>query len=124
MDTQYREIMRLHLMLSEAGIPHQLVGLFGGWQIIYSQNGNRVCSAVEHNFSYGNCCDTIEIMGLLTDEEAEEDSVVGYLSAENVFKRIQTAHNQYLRPALKNSTSCTVIGAGGEIWTGSMPSWD
>ena len=28
-------------------------------------------------------------MGLLTDEESERDSVVGWLSAKNVFERIK-----------------------------------
>jgi hypothetical protein len=33
----------------------------------------------------------IEIMGLLTPEEQEYDSVVGYLTAEEVFRRIKEA---------------------------------
>jgi len=39
--------------------------------------------------TFGSQEDKIEIMGLLTDEEAEHDSVLGYLTAEEVFERIK-----------------------------------
>lgn len=52
------------------------------------------CSAIEHNGSYGRKSDKIEIIGLLTDEESEYDSVVGGLSAQEVFERIK---NHYER---------------------------
>lgn len=44
--------------------------------------------AIEHYVSYGNEQDKLEIMGLLTPEEKKNDSVLGYLSAEEVFSRI------------------------------------
>ena len=47
-----------------------------------------VCSVVEHRYSYGNYDDRLEMMGLLTEEEAKIDSVVGWLTAEDVFLRI------------------------------------
>jgi hypothetical protein len=49
--------------------------------------------AIEHYGSYGNSCDELEIMGLLTPEEVEYDSVVGYLTAEDVFERIRKHYN-------------------------------
>lgn len=48
-----------------------------------------VCSAIEHNYSYGGDQDLIEIMGLLTKEEEQYDSVKGHLSADDVFTRIK-----------------------------------
>ena len=39
--------------------------------------------------SYGYKDGLIEIMGLLTEEEREQDDVVGYLTPEEVFRRIK-----------------------------------
>lgn len=48
--------------------------------------------AVQHFGSYGNKCDKLEIMGLLTPYEEECDSVLGDLTAEDVFERINKHH--------------------------------
>ena len=117
----YNEINRLHQMLLDAEIPHEFSPYMGGHHIIYSRNGQRVCSAIEHDYSYGHEYDTIEIMGLLTAEEAERDSVVGWLSAAEVFNRINADYTAHLQKSL---ASCTIIGAGGEEWHGHMPTWD
>lgn len=109
------EIERLHKMLTDAGIEHEWVDrtppgydkfrkrigeIDWGWQIvIYKEDGDRLVSAIEGYGTYGygrwidenDPTDLIEIMGLLTPEEAERDSVVGYLTAEEVFRRIQEA---------------------------------
>lgn len=114
------EIHRLHEMLIEAGIEHEFreraepnvkpryekMGIDLGYQVIvYYPNGERMISAVEGWGTYGyggrwdhgldgtteKDGDLIEIMGLLTPEEAEWDSVVGYLTAEEVFRRIKEA---------------------------------
>lgn len=76
-----------------------------GYQVcIYYPDGKRMISAIEGYGSYGyggfdhglhgtdeKDGDLIEIMGLLTPEEQENDSVVGYLTAEEVFRRIKEA---------------------------------
>lgn len=49
----------------------------------------RVISIIQGYGTYGSNVDLLEIMGLLTEEEEKEESVVGYLSAENVFDRIE-----------------------------------
>lgn len=113
------EIERLHNMLTDAGIPHEwkdrtpphwndfiennnpelFSDIFWGWQIIvYKDNGERLVSAIEGYGTYGygfsfdeDKSDKIEIMGLLTPEEAEGDCVRGWLSAEEVFRRIKEA---------------------------------
>jgi hypothetical protein len=108
------EIHRLHEMLTEAGIEHTFndrtpTGYNGkinwGYQVcVYYPDGERMISAIEGYGSYGfggwdhgtlgsdeKDGDLIEIMGLLTPEESEHDSVVGYLTAEEVFRRIKEA---------------------------------
>ena len=92
----YREILKLDQMLTDAHIPHTLRRLFDGWQVCYPNersDDNCVMDAVEHFGSYGKDEDRLEIMGLLTPEEEEGDSVLGYLTAEDVFDRIRKHHN-------------------------------
>jgi hypothetical protein len=106
-------------MLTEAGIDHTFTdrtpngmreyfdkrNINWGYQVcVYYPTGERMISAIEGYGSYGyggwdhgtcgsdeNDGDLIEIMGLLTPEEAECDSVAGYLSAAEVFLRIKEA---------------------------------
>lgn len=106
------EIERLHKMLMDAGIEHEWndrsqwygrkrgrfeLDINWGWQVlILRPDGERLVSAVEgygtHGFGLrGEQGDSIEIMGLLTPEEEEYDSVVGWLTAEEVFGRIKEA---------------------------------
>lgn len=84
----YKEILRLHDILSDMHIPHELRRLFDGWQIIYPSYDNWVCDAIEHIFSYGHEADCVKLAGLLNETEAEYDSVSGYLKAEDVAQRI------------------------------------
>lgn len=90
---KYTEIIRLHEMLEKAGIPHGLGKYMDGWQICYptATRTSKKCvmDAIQHFGSYGKDENLLEIMGLLTEEEAEHDSVAGYLTAENVFERIK-----------------------------------
>lgn len=57
-------------------------------QVWYPSKAEPVCDVICHEFSYGGDEGLLEIMGLLTDEEAEMDSVVGWLDAANVATRI------------------------------------
>ena len=101
----YEEIRKLDHLLMEAGIPHEFHPQpLGGYQITYYGTKGRpegssgfigagvgaVCSAIETPFSYGHENDRIEISGLMTAEEcrAVGDSVLGDLTAEDVFARI------------------------------------
>jgi len=86
----YKEIFRLKEMMDKADIPYTFEeGFFNGGALGYPNRENCVCSAIEHDGSYGRQDDKIEIMGLLTDEESEYDSVVGWLTADEVFLRIK-----------------------------------
>lgn len=116
----YTEINRLHKMLTKAEIPHTFQPAFDGFQIRYEHLGQLVCSAISHCYSYGGSKNKIEIMGLLTAEEAECDSVVGYLSADDVFNRI-FQHWQKYHTIWANGFA---LGADGDLWEASMPSWD
>ena len=90
---KYTEILKLKKMLEIAEIPFEFRTLFDGYQIGYPAcPGEKVdaceCSVIQHKFSYGSSKNKLEIMGLLTDEEGENDSVIGYLDAIDVFLRI------------------------------------
>ena len=96
---KYNEILRLKEMLEKESIPFDFAEMNGGYQICYPKKGeNRICSIIEYDGSYGRTEDLLEIMGLLTDKELENDSVVGYLTAEEVFGRIK---NHYESEVLK-----------------------
>lgn len=103
---KYKEIFKLKEMLEKAKIPFEFantnpLGIDASWaerlQIGYPvlppDNGN-VCSVIEGIDTYGQEQDLLEIMGLLTPEEHEHDSVKGYLIAEDVFERIKTHYSE------------------------------
>ena len=104
MKTKYKEIFKLKKLLEDAEIPFEYQEGFGypeevrkrcpdiseHYQICYPCFAEelRVLSAVEGFGTYGEQDDLIEIMGLLEPEEGD-GTVVGYLTAENVFNRIK-----------------------------------
>lgn len=91
----YTEILKLKYLLKEENIPFEFIERkdFNGYQILYKENSipyRVICSVIEHDFSYGNEEDKLEIQGLLTEYEMNNcGSVVGFLSAEDVFYRIK-----------------------------------
>lgn len=86
----FAEMDKLEQLLVEADIPYEKSRVFGGKQIQYPCKGeDRVCSVILHKGSYGREQGLLEIMGLLTDEELECDTVAGYLTADDVFGRIK-----------------------------------
>ena len=89
---EYKEIHKLKALLEVMEVPFEFRPIHDGYQICYPNSENRVCSAVQHYFSYGNDEDRIEIMGLLTEEEADFDEVVGYLTADDILHRICKHH--------------------------------
>lgn len=87
----YGEILRLEKMLTDAGIGHRMERMADGWRLEYpAPPGKRVCTAVEYTGSYGASIDRLELIGLLNhDERKGKNSMVGWLTAENVFDRIR-----------------------------------
>lgn len=86
LNENYTEILKLDKMLTEAQIPHTLQRFSDGWQVVYPSEEKRVADAVEHYGSYGHEENLLEIMGLIKPEETC-DSVLGWLTAEDVFQR-------------------------------------
>ena len=87
----YKALPAVHKMLEEAKIPHTFKPFINGYQIVIwsKDEEQRLCDAVQTFGSYGMENDKIEIMGALTQKEREIDSVLGYLTAEEVFKRFK-----------------------------------
>lgn len=89
----FQEILKLHEMLQTKNIPHSFEPELDGWHIIYSNGEDFTCSVIENFGSYGMEYDRLEIMGLLTPDEKETDSILGWLTAEDVFARIEAHWN-------------------------------
>ena len=104
--SKYKEIFRLKRMLEKADIPFEFIECFGydkrllseypdimdHYQLCYPSNDeNRKISVIGGFGAHGAEQDKLEIMGLLTPWERYNhgDSVIGWLTAENVFKRIK-----------------------------------
>lgn len=94
-----QEFDKLIKMLDESGIPYErdddnfMMLTFGTpvggiKRIKYPKKEDFVCSVVFGNGTYGFESGKLEIMGLLTPEEEQYDSVIGYLTAKDVFDRI------------------------------------
>lgn len=91
LNPSYKEILKLNTMLDNAKIPHRMHRLDDGWQVIYNPHHPDfwVADAIETYYSYGVDDDLLELAGgLLTEEELKYDSMVGGLTAKDVFERI------------------------------------
>lgn len=85
---KYKEIFKLKDMLEKEGIEYEFYDRSihrEHYQILIHKNGERLVSVIEGYGTYGNEQDRLEIMGL-TEHEYD---VEGWLSAEEVFKRIK-----------------------------------
>lgn len=82
---------KLKELLDKAEIPYETtyLSLPRNYQIAYPSHTDRVCSVVQGPSSYGGAEGYLEIMGLLTESEKEDDEVIGWLTADEVFERIQ-----------------------------------
>lgn len=106
-----KEIDKLAGMLASADIPYKRITRFNGAQICYYGPHGRqlppgvkeencgpgvgaVCSVIPYRDMDGSF--SLEISGLMTDEEYERtrDTVLGGLSAENVFERIRKHYTE------------------------------
>jgi len=89
--TKYTEIFKLKEMLEKANIPFGWYDNFFGStkRESYQIQINSDIDAVEYFGSCGNDRNLLEIMGGLTVEENKIYTVLGYLTAEEVFKRFK-----------------------------------
>lgn len=84
------EIKKLITLLNSESIPYDLVDDVEGNeknQIYYPCVEKPICDVICHKYSYGGSEGLLEIMGLVDDEI--DDTVEGYLTAKEVFSRIQ-----------------------------------
>lgn len=105
----YTEFDKLVKMLDDAKIPYErddedpnqdyykLSGNAPMKRIKYGKIPEKpklcVCSVICGYGSYGGNEGLLEIMGLLTPDEEEVDSVAGWLEAEDVFNRIKNHYD-------------------------------
>lgn len=108
----YKEIFKLKVMLDKANIPYEFLDRsfidydkhdidYPFYQIIVYEpkkygESFRLISVIQGHGSYGENLDLLEIQGCLTSKEEDEDSVKGYLTAVEVFKRIKKNYNKLL----------------------------
>lgn len=94
----YNEIFKLKELLEKGNISFEFKNFHDGYQIIIKNKNNfRIADAIENKYSYGVEEDLLEIMGGLTEEEEEFDSVLGGLSSEEVFKRFKYCYENNTR---------------------------
>lgn len=79
------EMDKLISLLCRFNIPFDMAIHFGRPQIAYPSFDMHICDVVCHWGSYGHERGLLEIMGLCNDKF---DDVEGWLTAEEVFKRI------------------------------------
>ena len=90
-ELNFSELSKLFMLLSDADIPCEIRHVHDGLQVVYPSVKDCVCDAVCHSYSYGHEKGLLEIMGLVNEEEIG-DTVEGWLTADEVFKRI-SAHS-------------------------------
>lgn len=104
------EFDELIAMLDKSGIPYErdddnfvmlAYGMpYGGIRRIkYPKKEECICSVIFGRGTYGFESGELEIMGLLTPEEEKYDSVVGYLTAKEVFDRISKHYKENKKDA-------------------------
>ena len=112
MKVNYKEIFRLKVMLDNENIPYEFFDRSlvmdymlkePSYQIIvYEPNQDdfeepvRLISVIQGFGTYGNIEDLLEIQGCMTPKESSYDSVLGYLTAKEVFKRIKKHYYEKL----------------------------
>ena len=94
----FKEMSKLYLMLCEAEIPCEVCHVYDGLQINYPSIENRVCDVICHSGSYGHEHGLLEIMGLVDRKNAGDD-VEGWLTAEDIFKRIRKHYEKNKKKA-------------------------
>jgi len=90
----FTEMSKLFLLLADAEIPCEVIHLYDGLQINYPSVENRICDVICHSYSYGHEKGLLEIMGLV-NHKITGDSVEGWLTAEDVFKRISKHYRRH-----------------------------
>lgn len=78
-----KEILKLAEGLLKRGVPFEFKHLHGGFQIL-TDTWDAIC----HECSYGSETGKLEVMGSIVDSSKFDESVEGYLDAEEVLRRV------------------------------------
>lgn len=90
MSINFTEFAKVMKYLVENNIPCELKSRFGGYLCFVPSTEEKEFDFICHKYSYGHQKGLIEITGsIITDEESKFDSVVGWLTADNVIERIK-----------------------------------
>lgn len=89
---KYNEILKLKKMLDKECIKNKQTKVLDGYSISVYFN-NNVITIEEHNASDGHEEDKLEMLYGLTYEELKKSKSLGFLSAEEAFKRIKYCFN-------------------------------
>lgn len=85
--TPLNEMQKLSNLLNKACIPYEVAfDYFSNMKIMYPNQAYCKCDVICNDYSYGGTEGLLEIMGLVDNDN--EDTVEGYLTAEEVAKRI------------------------------------
>lgn len=87
------ESAKLVILLTAAGIPHEVRTLYDGVQVLYPSLSRSVGDVVCHSWSYGRERGLLEVMGVGCEDE--DDNVEGWLTAETIFDRWQKHWSLY-----------------------------
>ena len=88
-----KENAKLVILLTAAGIPHEVRTLYDGTQVLYPNLFRSVGDVVCHSWSYGRERGLLEVMGVGCEDE--DDNVEGWLTAETIFDRWQKHWSLY-----------------------------
>jgi len=86
--TYFTEMNKLAQGLVDRDITFTLKPLLDGFQIVVERKGSKAWDAICHKGSYGGERGFLEIMGEIVFPAEDGDTVVGYLTAEDVLKRV------------------------------------
>lgn len=90
-----KAILELEKKLTEAGIPHEMEEMFGGYIIGYPDlSDDRKGDVICHRGSFGYKQDLLEAMGFGINPEDDGDDVVGYLTVEQAFEYFRKEHEK------------------------------
>ena len=110
MKVDYKSIFKLKTMLDDANILYEFLDRsiaigniikYPFYQIIvyvpYTEDleePERLISVIQGYGTFGNQSDLLEIQGCMSRDEMNADSVLGYLTAEDIFKRIRKNYHK------------------------------
>ncbi len=104
----YTEITRLHTLLEDNRIPHLFRRFYDGWQVCYPDSENAE-SAQYSTISLTVRQTTVsKSWAVSPPADGTADSVLGHLTAEDVFARIVTMHKA--ASTYENADRCVCCG--------------